>query len=216
MRAYIKYLSLGLFIGLVATAILLAALILPPSVAATLPASTSTASMVPNTTLPTSTTSPPPRAYTPTPTLIRIHTTTPTSTPSPTPTVPSPTLPVSQTMQELLDNGHLTIAGPLSLKQQLRVYGASVNYIRHTSSGSRTLGEEINGEGLGSPSDICGPLSLAILRDAGLISWSLEPHDFWLLNPDVWDDRYLVLAKAFPPEYFNNFRVETRRVKGIG
>lgn len=210
MRSDIKYLSIGLFIGLIVTVILIAGMIFPPSMTASMSTKTSTHTKLPNTSLPTSTKRHPTRTYTPTPTLIGAQTSTYTFTPSATPIPPSPTLPVSQTMQELLENGHITIAGPLSMEQQFRVYGASVKYMRQTSSGSKTLGEQINGQGLGSPTDICGPLSIAILRDAGLIPWSIDPHDFWLLNPDVWDDRYLLLAKAFPPEYFENTRVRLK------
>lgn len=112
-------------------------------------------------------------------------------------------------MLDLLESGHLSQAGPLSLKQQFQVYGTSVKYIRQTRDASRILGEEINGAGYGAPSDICGPLSIAILQDAGLISAYLDPHDFWLLNPDVPDERSL-LTKAFPPEKFESTRVKVK------
>jgi hypothetical protein len=99
--------------------------------------------------------------------------------------------------------------GPLSLEQQFKVYGASIKYIRENSESSRILGEQINGPGYGAPSDICGPLSIAILQDAGIINQYLDPHDFWLLNPDVDDDRRL-LARAFPPDQFESTRVRVK------
>jgi hypothetical protein len=81
--------------------------------------------------------------------------------------------------------------------------------VRETSTESRMLGEKINGPGYGAPSDICGPLSITILQDAGIIDAEIDPHIFWLLNPDVWDDRRL-LAKAFPPEKFDTFRMRVK------
>ena len=108
-------------------------------------------------------------------------------------------------MLDLLESGYIVETGPLSLRGLLRLYDISIKYIRLTSDDSRILGEEINGKGYGSPTDICGPLSIAILQEAGLVDADIDPHQFWLLNPDVWDDRRL-LAKAFPPERFENIQ----------
>ena len=112
-------------------------------------------------------------------------------------------------MLDLIESGYLVETGPLRLRGLLRLYDTSINFIRQTSEGSRLLGEEINGEGYGSPSDICGPLSIAILQEAGIVDSNLDPHRFWLLNPDVWTDRRL-LAKAFPPERFENTRYKIK------
>jgi len=109
-------------------------------------------------------------------------------------------------MQELLESGYLSQVGPLSLRQQIRVYETSLKYIRQTTESSRILGEGINGPGYGAPSDICGPLSIAILQEADIVNPDLDPHSFWLLNPDVWDDRKL-LVKTFPPEQFENIHL---------
>jgi hypothetical protein len=217
MRTDIKYLGIGLFIGLGMTSILLAGMLVPPTVAASLPTDTPEAMLTSFTPKPqpTHTTRQPTNTFTPTPTLIRLKTETSMATPTNTPTVPTPTPtytptpPLSGTMLDLLESGYLSQNGPLSLRQQIRVYEASLKYIRQTTEGSRLVGEEINGLGYGSPSDICGPLSIAILQDAGLVDTRLDPHDFWLLNPDVWDDRRL-LAKAFPPEKFENTRYKIK------
>jgi len=112
-------------------------------------------------------------------------------------------------MLDLLESGYLVETGPLNLRGLLRLYDTSIKYIRQTIEGSRILGEEINGEGYGSPTDICGPLSIAILQEAGIVDSSLDPHRFWLLNPDVWDDRRL-LEKAFPQERFENTRYKIK------
>ena len=116
-------------------------------------------------------------------------------------------------MLDLLESGYIVETGPLSLRGLLRLYDTSIKYIRLTSDDSRILGEEINGKGYGSPTDICGPLSIAILQEAGLVDANIDPHKFWLLNPDVWVDRRL-LAKAFPPERFENiqFKIKLNQV----
>jgi hypothetical protein len=91
----------------------------------------------------------------------------------------------------------------MSLEQQVNLFSSSVKFIRSTTKESHQLGNLINGMGYGAPSDICGPLSIAILQDAGIVRGSLDPHAFWLLNPDVPDDRRL-LNVAFPPILFEN------------
>ena len=109
----------------------------------------------------------------------------------------------------MLESGFISDVGPLSLRQKFQLYNTSLTYIRENSQDSRILGEDINGKGYGAPSDICGPLSIAILQEAGIVNPGLDPHAFWLLNPDVWDDRRL-LAKAFPPDKYESFRVRTK------
>ena len=89
----------------------------------------------------------------------------------------------------LLQDGYLSQVGPLILKDQLKVYEASLKYVRTSTEESLLIGEQINGPGYGAPSNICGPLSIAILQDAGLIEPELDPHAFWLLNAKLWDDR---------------------------
>lgn len=116
-------------------------------------------------------------------------------------------------MLDLLESGHLSQTGPLDLKQQIKIYETSLKYMRQTTEDSLLVGEGINGTGYGSPTDICGPLSIAILQDVGLVDTALDPHDFWLLNPDIWDDRRL-LSKAFPPDQFDNkhYKVKLNKV----
>ena len=212
MRTDIKYLGLGLFIGLSATSMLLAGMLVPPTLAASLPTETSTPTLISSTPSPqpTPTIFSPTNTYTPTPTLIQpTGTATTTSTPTLTPTVPSPTPTLSHTLMDLLQVGYLAQAGPLNVEQLIKIYETSLEYVRTNTEESRLLGEQINGPGYGAPSDICGPLSVAILQEAGLISPDFDPHAFWLLNPDVLDDRRL-LAKAFPPDQFEDKRYKVK------
>lgn len=110
---------------------------------------------------------------------------------------------------DLLQVGYLAQAGPLNAKQLVKIYDTSLKYVRTNTKGSRLLGEQINGPGYGAPSDICGPLAIAILQEAGLISPDLDTHAFWLLNPDILDDRRL-LAKAFVSDQFEDKRYKVK------
>ncbi len=53
----------------------------------------------------------------------------------------------------------------------------------------------------GHPSNMCGPLAVAQLIDAGLVSQYTDLHDFWLLDPETASDR-VKLEIAFPREEF--------------
>ena len=137
--------------------------------------------------------------YTATPTLINPFSPTPSQTPSSTPTL--------TTTERKVQAGELFILGPLTKAQQIDLYNASIKFIAPTTASSTEVGEQINGTGYGSPTIICGPLSIAILQSAGLISSdNLIPFDFWLLNPYISKDRALI-NRVFPPAQYENFDV---------
>lgn len=161
-------------------------------------------------------------ATTPTPITLTANTPTPTNTPEtiliePTlaisirniapasPPIPSATPVPSDTLIGLLKIGYLSQVGPLSLTDQLRVYESALKHVGISTKDIQLVGEEVNGPGYGSPDNICGPLSLAILQDAGIVRSDINPHSFWLLNPDVVEKRKL-LAQVFPPDRFENIR----------
>jgi hypothetical protein len=99
--------------------------------------------------------------------------------------------------------GDIVFIGPLPAPVQAELYRASLNYSQTTATDSKRVAKEINGVGYGDPSNICGPLAVAILRDAGVISSDIVPHDYWLLDPAKVIDQRL-LAAAFPPEQFTH------------
>jgi hypothetical protein len=105
----------------------------------------------------------------------------------------------------LLQGGYLSQVGPLGLRDQFGVYESSLKYVRTGMEESQHIGEQINGPGYGAPSSICGPLSIAILQEAGIVRPDLDPHAFWMLNPDALGDRKL-LSRAFPSDRFENTR----------
>ena len=107
----------------------------------------------------------------------------------------------------LLRVGYLSQVGPLDLRDQFRVYESALKFIRISADEIWQIGEQINGPGYGSPSNICGPLSIIILQEAGIVGPDLNPHAFWLLNPGVQGDRRL-LSEVFPPSQFENTRFQ--------
>jgi hypothetical protein len=195
----IRYLAFGLLIGIIVAALGAA------MVFVALPAAKAY-SNAPSATLPA-----------PTPSLMPTRTLAPTATFTPTPTAIPPTateMPVAsptatlEPVQALINSGGLRFTGPLSSYQQIALYKAAIYYARTTVPDSKRVGVEINGAGYGDPSNICGPLAIAILRDAGLLPPSTVPHDFWLLNPLAATDAAR-LTRTFPPAYYNYTRVIT-------
>jgi beta-lactamase class A len=55
----------------------------------------------------------------------------------------------------------------------------------------------------GHPASVCGPLSIAILRAAGLLNPYIDLHDFWLLNPRQAE---VILERTFPRELYSWFQ----------
>jgi hypothetical protein len=210
------YLGYGLLIGAALSLLTLAALVALRSntIVLALVAPESSPTLAPLPSLAPSPTLPPTITFIPPPVLILPPTFTPTFTPTPTlfglnatPTdtpPPSPTLTLSE---EKLLNGELAIVGPLTKEQQTLLYETSLRYVALTTAESTMLGEQFAGAGYGSPSLICGPLSISILQTAGLMRVdSLVPHDFWLLNPFLPKDRALA-NYAFPPARYEHHEI---------
>jgi len=135
---------------------------------------------------------------------ISTFTFTPTAAILPTNTIDVPRSPTEtpDALQTTINNGGLIFTGALSNSQQIALYKASLNYVRPTVKDSTRLANVINRVGYGDPSNICGPLAIAIMQDGGLlINSQIVPHDFWLLNPlDSMDQR--IIERAFPANRF--------------
>lgn len=59
----------------------------------------------------------------------------------------------------------------------------------------------------GHPSNVCGPLSIAILRDAGYLPDDVNLHDFWLFKPgEAYAKR--LLERYFPAERYEHILIE--------
>ncbi len=92
----------------------------------------------------------------------------------------------------------------LTRAQRLLLYDVARKYIAETSADGNRIARSFNiVKNDGDPANICGPLSIAILRDAGLIDPYIDLHDYWLLNPDI---NHKLLDHTFPPERFAHFR----------
>jgi hypothetical protein len=209
----LKYIFTGLAISVILFLLLIGAFVLltPESISPEIPLpdflNTPTFTPIPSDRLippaaPTSTNEPTldSPSFTPSPTDIPF---TATATASPTATA---TLSPGQVMEL---NGSLAITGPHTPEEQIRLYETSLHFVAPTFSEARKLGEQINGKGYGSPTLICGPLSIAILRAAGLIPDSTIPYSFWQLNPDDGVARVL-LRSVFPPSQYTDTRVRDR------
>jgi hypothetical protein len=102
----------------------------------------------------------------------------------------------------------LIFTGALSNTEQVSIYRASLRYVRANPADSKREAKEINGVGYGDPNNICGPLAIAILLDAGVVPPTVTPHDFWLLNPAAVPDQR-ILARAFPADKFVHTQIST-------
>ena len=197
LRAEVAYLSIGLFLGVSTISFLITGM--PISLKVGAPLSTTTAPSTPTANISTPTSTSIAMLIEPTSTAT-IRNMAPAAPP-----IPSPTPIPSDTLIGLLKIGYLSQVGPLSLTDQLRVYESSLKYVGISPDEIQLIGEQINGPGYGSPDNICGPLSLAILQEAGIVRPDINPHAFWLLNPDVKEKREL-LSMVFPPDRFENIR----------
>lgn len=197
MRSQLRYLGYGLIIGVFIAALIITGIIFATAGSGIAPLEPIHAMLIsPTPTFPTNTPSP---TNTPPPTATRA----PTNTLIPSATA---TLTISERM---VLNGELIFTGPLTQDQQMKLYEVSIEFISPTFKESKKVGEMINGKGYGSPTLICGPLTLTILQNAGLIEYKdIVPYDFWLLNPYLGKDRALV-NRVFPKEKYENLLFRT-------
>jgi hypothetical protein len=202
--ANIKYLGVGLIIGIMVTLLGFGIFLILITRFTYLPATTTPVfptniPINPSTTpsqrpLPTLT-------FTPTPTAI-VPSTDPIGSPLPATNTPD-------AVQSTINNGGLIFTGALSYAQQIALYRASLSYVQSTVQGSIHEAKEINGVGYGDPSNICGPLAIAIMQDADLLgNVEVVPHDFWLLNPFASNDQRL-LGRVFPTDHFLHIKFQS-------
>jgi hypothetical protein len=134
-------------------------------------------------------------------------TATPTLTFTPTP-LPSPTATLT-VIDVKIANGEIAFAGPLTQEQQIKLYEASLFFIAPTYEQSKKMSVLINNARFSDPNTTCGPLSIAILKKAGILGEDLVAHDFFLINPDLGKDR-ITIKTVFPPEQYTDTRHKAR------
>ncbi len=145
----------------------------------------------------------------PDPTGTRIPTVTGTAVPAPTHT--------STESAQLSDTPEPTAAAQseptapaasqdvLTQAQKERLHQAALSFEARTEAEAIRVARELAYvQGDGHPASMCGPLSVAILRSAGLLNPYIDLHEFWLLNPRNNQD---ILEKVFPPDRFEWVRV---------
>lgn len=120
---------------------------------------------------------------------------TPTLTPSPTP-IPSTATPTFQQQRE---------AG---------LYAASLHYLANTAEDADLIARKIDfASGPHESADnACGPITVAIMRDAGYLPEDANPHDMWLLCPreEIPECHGLdtLRQKFFPETDYDYIRIE--------
>lgn len=206
----IKYLSIGLGIGaLIASLFFVGFFYMPQSKAPEIIASISAPEEI---VAPTTTFTAQPVS---TETGININiitstfTLTPTTLSSPTSTSSPTFTPTPGTAELMIASGDIVITGPLTREQQIKLYEASLLFLAPTYSLSKEMSVQINKVRFSDPSTTCGPLSVAILQKAGILSEDLDPHSFFLVNPDLGKDRS-VIKSAFSPEKYSDTRYKVR------
>ena len=126
-----------------------------------------------------------------------------------TPT-PLPLFTATTTVTEMMiANGEIAFAGPLTREQQIKLYEASLFFIAPTYEQSKKMSVLINNARFSDPNTTCGPLSIAILKKAGILGEDLVPHDFFLINPDLGKDR-ITIKNVFPLEKYTDTRYKVR------
>ncbi len=121
-----------------------------------------------------------------------------------------PTAAATQTTAELMiASGEIVLSGPLTKERQIKLYEASLFFIAPTYEQSKQMSVLINHVRFSDPSTTCGPLSIAILQKAGILSEELVAHDFFLINPDLGKDR-AIIESTFPQEKYSDTRYKVR------
>jgi len=96
----------------------------------------------------------------------------------------------------------------LTEKQKQDLIIASQKYIAKDTQGATKMAQLIDyreNDEYESPKDMCGPLSIAILRDAGLLSVGADVSDFWLGDPV---NNGKIFEQTFPRKMYEWIRME--------
>jgi len=91
----------------------------------------------------------------------------------------------------------------LTRAQKERLYQASLAYLAPTQEQAFAVVEKLNYVQYAHPSNMCGPLAIAELREAGLLNRYTDLHDFWQLRPDTNAE---TIRLTFPSDRFEHFR----------
>ena len=125
-----------------------------------------------------------------------------TATSTPPPPVFTPTL-QPQPTDTAIPPAPLPETDILTRAQKERLYQASLAYLAPTQEQAFAVVEKLNYVQYAHPSNMCGPLAIAELREAGLLNRYTDLHDFWQLRPDTNAE---TIRLTFPSDRFEHFR----------
>ena len=91
----------------------------------------------------------------------------------------------------------------LTREQKERLWETSLTFLASTQEEAQVIAERLDYVQHPDPSNMCGPLAIAELRDAGLLNRYIDPHEFWLLRPDANAE---TIRRTFPAQRFEHFR----------
>jgi hypothetical protein len=95
----------------------------------------------------------------------------------------------------------------LSEEQAQRLHTAALTYLAENEPDAIKMAKSMNFLGVnGYPSTMCGPLAIAILRDAGLLDAAVSLRDFFYMDPRPGLNDQLV-ADTFPEELFKKIEI---------
>jgi len=84
------------------------------------------------------------------------------------------------------------------------LHTASLDYLANSPDAALTIAHSLGyAQGNGDPNNMCGPLAIAILRDAGLINKYVDPQAFWLWRPDKNPE---LAETTFPADRFTHYQ----------
>lgn len=122
----------------------------------------------------------------------------------PTQTIPPPTATLAPTVTILSPTPTplMPYLGALSPDQRARLDTIARSFISLTPEEALLTAQNLNYIGRNAnPATMCGPLSLAILQQAGLVDPSVPLADFWYLNPrEGYGEKFL--QTVFPAQRF--------------
>jgi hypothetical protein len=92
-----------------------------------------------------------------------------------------------------------------TLAQKQRLQQASLKYLAASDGDAVRVARSLSYVQGADVSNMCGPLAIAILKDAGFIPMAVELKDFWLLDPRQSRQR-AVLERDFPVSQYASYR----------
>ena len=97
--------------------------------------------------------------------------------------------------------------GVLTAEQRSRLSTTALKFVANTEEAAIQVSLSVDLNGV-YPISICGPLSITILQDAGLLDPAVSRHSFWELNPRP-DVDLPLLQQTFPEEQYQWYSFHT-------